>query len=174
MVGVLVGLWVVSDVFGCGVALRVTGYALATLRLVDANVIDAHDGRQHGRDLSKVDGCETVGHAEVGYNGKRLLRNDSSSNVASSTCSRGLHRPRLLITYVPGDESIAARLVLESVLLVLLTIIPIGIQVGQTRNSLLVRSALVRVHHRDRIVVNLHLFCCMSVDHGDLVCEHLP
>lgn len=174
VVGVRVRIWVGLDVRGGFVTFGVAGHAFLALLLIDADIIDAHDCRQHGRDLVEIDGCETVGHAKVGNDGHGLLWNGSSTNVAIGSSGRGLHGPGLFITHVPGDEAIIASLVFECILLVLLAIVPVGVQVRQTRDSLLVGSTLVGVHHSDRIIVDLHLFCWMLEEPGGMACKNLP
>lgn len=115
-----------------GIPLRIARHDLVVLGLVYTNVVNSHDSRQIFGNLGKINGSETVRHAEIGDDGHGLFWNNASANIAVGSSRRGLESPGLVLANVPGDEAGFACLVLERVRLVLLAIVPVRIQVGQT------------------------------------------
>jgi len=151
------------DVVGGGETIRIARHDLIVLWLVDADIVDAHGSWQIFGDFFKINGRKTVRHSKVGDDGHWLFGDLSCAEVAVGTSGFLVHSPGLVFSNIPCNEAVFARLVLERVGLVLLAIVPVVVQVGQARDGLLVRSALVSVHGRDSGIVNLHVFCLLLV-----------
>lgn len=153
-VDVGVRLRVLVDEFSGWIIRRIASHQLAILVLVYADVINPHRGWESGGDAGKVDGGETVGHAKIEDEGHWLFGNDPLGNVsiwANCFCIQGPHR---LVTDEPCDEAFAAGSVVKRILLVGIAIVPVIVQIGKARDSLLIWSSRIRVNRGDGVVVN--------------------
>ena len=90
--------------------------------------IDPHLCGEQSRKLLEFYKSKASGHSRVDDDSHRLKRDRPLPNISIGTSSLTCHLPGFLITNIPGDVSLVARKVLESIALVLLTVVPVVIE----------------------------------------------
>lgn len=145
------------DVTGGREVGRIAGYHLVVLVLIDADVVDSHRRRHERGETRKVERRETVRHAEVGNDGHGLLWNGPLAYVAVLSERSAIQGPGGFFAHVPGNVTFGARFVLECVLLVGPTVVPIVVEMSEARKSLLEWTACIGVDLGDTVVIYLRI-----------------
>lgn len=134
---------------------RIASGDLVVLILVDSHVVEPH-GRRHQRpEPSQVQLREAVTHTKVEDHRHWFFGDDSLTDIAIWSKSPRIEIPRLLRADKPRRVASRPRFVFESVDLVAVVIIPVVVEISDTRDGLLVNTTLVRIHGRQGIVVQL-------------------
>lgn len=161
-VGVGVSLLVISDVFSRLISGGITGQTGGARRLVDADVVEPHGSRERSVDTCQVNLRKACRHTEVHDHGQGLLRNYSLSNISVWTDCSSVELPGWDVRYSPRDLSIRTWIVVKVILRVVLSIVPVIVEIRETRHSLLKRASSVRIQGANGIVIYFHKFCCWS------------
>ena len=138
-----------SDILSCRKVWRIASHRFGSFILIDSDVVETHDGRNGLRNTRPVDVGETVGHAKVGDDGHRLLRDCPLSNISIWTDRSSIQSPGFVFANVPSNITVWTRFVLKGIGLIFLAIIPVVVEVGHSRYCLLVHASGVAVYLRD-------------------------
>lgn len=158
MVGILIRPFVLLDVLRRRIAFRIASDEFFALILVNADIIDAHSRGQLFRKTLQVEEGKTVRHTEVGNNSHRLFRDDSGTDIAVGTHGTRVHGPSFSLSNIPSNVALAAGFVVEGIRLVFFVIVPIVVQVSETRYSLLKGSSAVGIHLGNGEIVHFDEF----------------
>lgn len=158
-IGIRVRLHMLIDVGSRWIIFWITGHADRIGALVDSDVVESHRGWKYGLDTGKIDGRETGGHAEIHDQTHRLLRDHPLANIAIWPDGSVIELPAGNTGHGPRDVSSGTGIVIEAVLSVVFAVVPVVVEIGQTRHGFLIRASLVRVDHCDLVIVDLHEVC---------------
>jgi hypothetical protein len=110
---------VLLDVGGGWVPWGIAGHEVVIVALifvlVDADVIDTHNCWKVFCKYVKVDGGETVRHAEIANDGHGLFWDSSGANIAIWSHRWGRHGPGLVLAHIPRNITLFASRIFEGV-----------------------------------------------------------
>jgi hypothetical protein len=148
-----------SYVWGGLVTRRITSDAFRIGILINSNIVDLHDCWKKRGDSGKVQGGKPVRHTKIDDGVHGFLGKDPLANISIRSDGVPSKSPGCLVTNKECRISISSRFILKGVSLIAISVIPLIVEIAQTRNGLLEGPSTIRVNLCDGIVINFHEFC---------------